>query len=90
MTDIERCLEIDRELRPDLYDKIDSIARIIDAGSFSKCSGFPEESVDRINLRYKYQRTSARVKATEILRLLGEDVPPADWMTILEKLKVKQ
>ena len=79
-------LALARESNPDLWERIDGVARIIDPGAFAE--GYvvwPEENARTFEARQKYMRAVARHKAHEVLSYLGINTD-TDWLYILERM----
>lgn len=85
-SNIEKIVEIDRRLRPEVYEKCDAIARIINPAAFAdNWTVQPEEHAALVSARLSYQRAVALSQAHEILKYLGLS-SAVDWGEILTRL----
>ena len=71
-----------RTAQPDLWDRTERIARIIDPAAFSEIAVQPAERQHDVDVRLDYMRSIAMSKAQEVLRALGVNTD-TDWDTIL-------
>jgi hypothetical protein len=87
VSDIDEALRIARELRPDLWERTEAVARIIDPAAFA--GGWtivePASAARLHEARVAYQRSNAMLRAQEILAYLGVNTE-TDWFTILTRL----
>ena len=88
-TDIERALDAARETHPDLWDRTEAIARIIDPSAFLdgwRLSALrTPANIKSFETRLAYMRTIAMSKAQEVLYFLGVNTT-ADWETIMTRI----
>ena len=83
---VEQVIDIDRELRPDLWKRIDGVASIIYPEYFAEgYTVHPEEAAKLHESRRNYMQAVARRKAHEILEYLGFNTH-TDWDIILEQM----
>ncbi len=79
-------LRVARELRPDLWERSEAVAKIIDPGAFATDWIIePAEAAEMHRLRLELLKANAMCKAQEILRYLGVNTD-ADWYEILTRL----
>lgn len=85
-TSIEEMLQIARELRPDLWDRTESIAKIIAPEAFVSDWIIPDERLAAVhNAKLKYMRSVAMSKAQTVLEYLGVNTE-TDWHEILTRM----
>lgn len=88
MSAVQKAIEADRRLRPELYRKADSIAEIIDPSAFA--AGYDSTAPDADPLtptkRQQYYAAVARRKAWEILQYLGIAPEETDWVAIFDEM----
>ena len=89
MSDIERVLKIDRELRPNLYARTEDIARIIDPGAFVMLlEGYSTVPSPLAITHQVYGQAVAYQKAAAVLEYLGVNTR-ADWWAIMTRLSTR-
>lgn len=82
----EQVLRHAREMQPDLWERTEAVARIIDPAAFMEgwtCSD--GDSLSVMNARLKFQHSAAMVKAQDVLRYLGVNTA-ADWYEVLKRI----
>lgn len=84
-TDIERVLRAAREQKPDVYERADAIARIIDPSAYLDDWVVHGASVKLLNAKVKYRRAAALTKALDILAYLGMSTE-TDWEDVFQRL----
>lgn len=84
----EEAVQAHRELHPELWEKIDRIARIIDPGAFGEAFDGTGPDAQRIpdTLRLRYMRSRARHQAWQILEYLGHVPQETDWVEIFRQM----
>lgn len=76
-----------RRLNPELAEKRDHIAEIIDPSGFAEFYDGIGEDAERLDTtRMQYKRSRARRKAMEILRYLGEAPETTDWEALFKEM----
>ncbi len=86
MKSITKLMKAAREAQPDLWERTDAIARIIDPAAFiDGWTIHPSDSATVLKSRLKYKQSVALCKAQEVLKYLGVNVD-ADWYEILKRL----
>ncbi|MCY3677917.1 MAG: hypothetical protein OXH66_10060 [Gemmatimonadetes bacterium] len=87
MTDhVAEVLSIARELRPDLYERTEAVARIIDPVAFADpwiCSDPKDQKLTE--LRRDVMRANAFATAQKVLEYLGVNTS-TDWLEILTRI----
>lgn len=79
-------LTLARESNPDLWARVEGVAKIIDPAAFATDHViWPEENARAFKLRQDYMRAVAMNKAHEALRYLGINTD-TDWLYILERI----
>ena len=87
---VDRALQAARELRPDLWERTDQIARIIEPSAFmDDWLVHPEDQKHILEKRLAVQQAAAMRKAQEILQYLGVNTE-TDWYAILQHLADKK
>lgn len=85
-TAIEEAIEASRRAHPELWEKADRIAEIIEPSAFAEWySGISGEKREPTT-RQRYLRASARRRAWEVLRYLGIAPEDTDWAAIFEEM----
>ena len=83
---IEEVLRIAKELRPNLYKRMEEVARIIDPSAFGGDWVVSDPAHQKlVDTRQQYMRAVAMSKAQDILRYLGVNTD-TDWYEILTQL----
>ena len=79
-----------REVQPELWERTDAIARIIDPAAFAEgWTCHSGDSAKVLNARLKYHQSVALSKAQDVLRYLGVNTE-ADWYEILQRIAKEQ
>ena len=85
----DEIIEIDRELKPDVYEKIDDVAKIIMPEAFVEDVHIePASANKRFRIRQEYMQAVARRKANDVLTYLGFSTE-TDWYEILNRMADK-
>lgn len=83
---IDKTIRLARKVQPDLWDRTEGVARIIDPSAFADDWIIDPPSAAKLHaLRLEVLRGNAMSKAHEILRYLGVNVD-TDWYEILDRL----
>ena len=83
---MDEMLALARESNPDLWARVEGVAKIIDPGAFlTDHVIWPEENARTFEIRQQYMRACAMKTAHEILKYLGINTD-TDWLYILERL----
>ena len=83
---VDAALRLARELRPDLWQRTEQVARIIDPAAFAEGWVLDDrETRELYDARQRYMRSSAMVKAQDVLCYLGVNVD-TDWYEILNRI----
>ncbi len=86
MTDkINDVLRKARKMHPDLFERTELVARIIDLSAFAEGWVTDDKKSQRLmDLRLKYQQVVAMRKAHDVLTFLGVNTR-VDWRKLLER-----
>ena len=85
MSSIDKALQLARERHPDLWERTDMIARIIDPAAFTWMTTNDSKAQRRLDTKQKYLRARARSKAHDVLHALGVNTD-TDWLYILDRI----
>lgn len=86
MTDIDRMLRISREIQPNLWERTEHVAKIIDPSAFMDDWVItPPEREALMRAKLSCLQAAAMKKANEILTYLGVNTE-TDWYSILGRL----
>lgn len=88
MSIVDTVMRHAREVQPDLWDRTEQIARIIDPAAFEEAWIVPSEHEDLFRSRKNYERAIATSKAQAVLRFMGVNTD-ADWMEIMTRMASK-
>lgn len=83
---VDQALRLAREVQPDLWERTEAIARIIDPSAFM--DGWivePKSAAKLLTLKLKVKQSAAMSKAQEVLTYLGVNTE-ADWFEILRRM----
>jgi len=88
MSVFDRAMEAHRRLEPELYEKVDAIARIIDPSAFAEWhdSTDPDAPPRRPTVRQRYMSAHAKNVAYQILQYLGIAPEKTDWLAIFAEM----
>ena len=90
MSTLDEVIEIDRELKPDIYEKIDGVAEIIMPEAFVKNVHItPVDAARKFHIRQEYMQAVARRKANDVLTYFGFSTE-TDWYEILNRMAEKR
>jgi hypothetical protein len=82
----DQIMRFARDARPDLYERMEAVARIIDPAAFANdWIIHPEEAARLHSLKLKVLQGNAMRKAQEVLEYLGVNTQ-TDWYEILSRL----
>ena len=85
-THVDQVLRIARELRPDLYERTEAVAQIIDPVAFAPpwiCWDPKQQKV--MDARRRYMQAHAMSTAQKVLEYLGVNTD-TDWLEILTRI----
>ena len=83
---VEEMLDIARAQHPDLWERVDGVARIIDPAAFADGHVVhPDDTRSLFETRRRYMQAAATHKACEVLEYLGINTS-TDWLHILSVL----
>lgn len=83
---IEEMVAADRKRQPELWEKVDRVAALVDPGAFPVGETViePPEAAERYRVRLAYMQSAARHRAMQILQVLGIAPEHFDWMDLFE------
>ena len=82
----EQILRHAQECQPELWERTEAVARIIDPGAFEGGWVVSDESARKLlQAKLDYQKAVAMLKAQEVLKYLGVNTD-TDWLEILTAL----
>lgn len=83
---VEACLRAARKVHPDLYERTELVARVIDPAAFADDFIVEPESAKRLHeSRQRLMRAIAMSKAQEVLKVLGVNTD-TDWLEVLTEM----
>ncbi len=88
-SEIDKMLAVARDVQPDLWQRTEEVAKILDPSAFfDNYQICPPEAERHFRIKQQYMKSVSMSKAQEVLRFLGVNTE-TDWYAILTRLALQ-